>query len=249
MSNVKILVVEDEFIQAKQLVDFLKVLGYEDIEEVQTGEEAIHLFESFNPDLLLMDVELGKGINGIQTVKYLQKKRDVPVIYISARREKYFEEAMKTKLDAFVQKPFNTADLKRQIQIAIKKRNLKQPKYAFVKNRNAHEKIILKDILWIEASRAYCRVRMSHKSYTLSMTLKECEKRLNQSHFIRIHSSFIVNVHHIESKVTINKRKFLSISGLETLDSDSHPSMEEGDNKIPISRKYNNNLKRFFGGL
>ncbi|MFK7906692.1 MAG: LytR/AlgR family response regulator transcription factor [Chitinophagales bacterium] len=249
MSNVKILVVEDEIAQAKQLVDYLKKLGYEDIEDVQTGEEAIDICESFNPDLLLMDVELGKGMNGIQTVKYLQKREDVPVIYISAKREKYFEEAMKTKLDAFVQKPFNTADLKRQIQIAIQKKNLKQPKYAFVKNRNAHEKITLNDILWIEASRAYCRVRMGHKSYTLSMSLKECEKRLSKSHFIRIHSSFIVNVHQIESKVTINKRKYLSIRGLEIMDSDSHPSMDEGNNKIPISRKYGDNLKRFFGGL
>lgn len=248
MSNIKILVVEDQLLHAEQLVNYLRRLGYQYIKHTQTGENAIRIAPIFEPDLLLMDVELPR-INGIETVKQIHRSLEVPVIYISGEREKYLEDALETKLNAFIQKPFNPADLKAQIKIALKEHNLKNQQYAFVKNRNAHDKIILNNILWIEANRAYCRIRLKNRTYTLGMNLKTCEERLLNSYFVRVHDSFIVNIHHIQSTQTINRRKYLFISGLESIEGKPHTSMDQGENLIPISRTYANNLKRFFKKL
>lgn len=249
MSNVKILVAEDERTSAQTIINFLQRLGYTHIKWVDSGEEAVKISQDFQPDLLLMDINLQeKGINGIEAVRQIHSKLSVPVIYLS-RHEKYFDEALKTAPEAFVDKPFNAADLKKRITIVLEKEQHKYQEYAFVKSRNVNEKVKLSEILWIEANRAYCRVRLKDKSYTLSVPLKTCAERLANTFFVRVHDSFIVNVQQIESIVTINKRRYLAMKNVEKIDEELHSLMNQGNNKVPISRTYGNNLNRFFKKL
>ena len=249
MSNVKILVTEDEPTSAQTIINFLRRLGYTHIKWVDSGEEAVKISQDFQPDLLLMDINLQKnGINGIEAVRQIHSKLLVPVIYLS-RHEKYFDEALKTTPEAFVDKPFNAADLRKRITIVLEKEHHKYQEYVFVKSRNVNEKIKLNEILWVEANRAYCRIRLKDKSYTLSTSLKNCAERLGDSHFVRVHDSFVVNVRQIESTIRINKRRYLVIKNLEKIDKDLHSLMDQGNDRIPISRTYRNNLSRFIKSL
>ncbi|MGB1241921.1 MAG: LytR/AlgR family response regulator transcription factor [Chitinophagales bacterium] len=249
MSNIKILVVEDDLSLAKELLHLLKKMGYALIKWVTSGEEAVHTSLDFMPDLLLIDIELEGKMNGIEAVKLIQIQEQISVIYISSLGNQHFKEAMETNPDGFVDKPFNAADLKKRVELAIYKRNLQYQKYAFVKSRNAHDKVELSDILWIEANRAYCRVRLKDRSYTLSMSLKTCAERLLNTHFVRVHDSFVVNVQHINGSTSFNRRKYLIVTNLEKIDVPLHPSMNQESNKIPISRTYSKNLKRYFKKL
>ncbi len=249
MSNVKILVVEDHALTAQEIIGLLRKLGYMHIKWVDSGEEAVSVSRTFKPDLLLMDIDLKKGgMNGIEAVQHIQTKGLLPVIYVSGHEE-YFKEAMKTSPVAFVDKPFNAADLRKRITLVLEKEHLRYQEYAFVKNRNANEKVKLSEILWIEANRVYSRVRLKDKSYTLTVPLKTCAERLQHTHFVRVHESFIVNVQHIESAVSINGRRYLVIKNLEKIDEDTHSLMDQGKNKIPLSRTYGKNLDWFFKKL
>ena len=65
MPDIRILVVEDESLVAKDIQNMLISLGYEVIDVVSTGEEAIRLAESTSPDLVLLDIVLKGEIDGI----------------------------------------------------------------------------------------------------------------------------------------------------------------------------------------
>jgi len=81
---IKILLVEDEGLVALYLKKLLIEHGIADILIARNGEEAVEKAEESLPDLLLMDIRLGKGMNGIEAVKKINSVRNIPVIYITA---------------------------------------------------------------------------------------------------------------------------------------------------------------------
>ena len=80
----RILVVEDEEILRVGTTLHLKSFGYDVVGNFQRGEDAVEHVTDLNPDLILMDIKLSGKLDGIETVKQIQKKIDVPVIYLSA---------------------------------------------------------------------------------------------------------------------------------------------------------------------
>jgi AmiR/NasT family two-component response regulator len=116
----RILVVEDEGILRVGTTLHLKSFGYDVVGNFQRGEDAIEHAVDLKPDLLLMDIKLSGKLNGIETVKEIQKKIDVPVIYLSAySNNDLIEEARSTKPFRYLIKPLNEMDLKFTIDTAI----------------------------------------------------------------------------------------------------------------------------------
>ncbi|MBV8864920.1 MAG: response regulator, partial [Acidobacteriaceae bacterium] len=62
----RILVIENEQIVARDLNNILKRLGYATLGPATTGREAIQLAEQTKPDLILMDVKLNGGMDGVE---------------------------------------------------------------------------------------------------------------------------------------------------------------------------------------
>jgi len=91
-----LLLVEDEVIvakdEAKQLVD----QGYKVI-TVHTGEKALETFreKAGEIDLVLMDINLGRGMDGTLTAREILKEHDVPILFLSSHTEKEFVEKTK----------------------------------------------------------------------------------------------------------------------------------------------------------
>ncbi len=83
-----ILLVEDEFLIALAEAANLRRYGYQVI-TVFTGEEAIESVEkSPEIDLVLMDIDLGKRMDGTQAAEIILEKRDLPVIFLSSHTER-----------------------------------------------------------------------------------------------------------------------------------------------------------------
>jgi CheY-like chemotaxis protein len=89
MSDSKtILLVEDDAITAMSEQMELEKYGYTVITAV-SGEEAIEIFRNNNNiDLILMDIDLGKGINGPETAGIMLQDNAVPVVFLSSHTEK-----------------------------------------------------------------------------------------------------------------------------------------------------------------
>ncbi len=117
-----ILVIEDDKSILNFLAISLKTHGYRYL-TVKTGVDGLSLFFSNNPDLILLDLGL-PDIDGIEVLKQIREKSDVPVIVVSARgREEEKVEALDLGADDYVTKPFHVGELLARIRVALRKRD------------------------------------------------------------------------------------------------------------------------------
>ena len=224
-----ILIVEDDMIIAANISLQLTKLGYEVTGIISRGEEAIVQVKDYPPDILLLDIRLKGSLNGIETAKAIQEFQNIPIIYLTANNdEATFASAKETRPRAFITKPFNKLNLERSIALVVEQlkkenhgsaqnhKNLEVLKdRIFVRHKGKMTKLLLNDILFIEADRNYCTIVGEKGSYVLSSTLKNMEDKLPKSHFIRVHRSFMVNISKLDV-VTDNhleiKRKVIPLS-------------------------------------
>jgi len=84
----KILIVEDSKLNAQITADILSKYGYK-TEIVLTGEKAVEKVRSDqSTDLILMDIELGGTIDGIDAAQIIQQHKDIPVLFLTANASK-----------------------------------------------------------------------------------------------------------------------------------------------------------------
>jgi len=125
MSKARILIVEDEGIIAADIEDRLKRLGYEASGWASTGEEAIGLAVSTNPDLILMDIMLKGPMDGIEVAEQVRRQYDVPVIFLTAfSDETLLERAVAIEPFSYLLKPFNERELRANIEMALYKHQM-----------------------------------------------------------------------------------------------------------------------------
>jgi two-component system, response regulator PdtaR len=127
MNSDKIMVVEDEWIIAKEICKDLKDIGYKVCSTASTGNEAIRKVEEDRPDLILMDIVLKGKMDGIEAVKRITSQFDIPVIYLTAYiNQKYIERAKETKPFGYLVKPFKKKELYANIEMALHKHRLEK---------------------------------------------------------------------------------------------------------------------------
>jgi PAS domain S-box-containing protein len=120
MSEIKILVVEDELIVAFDLESRLRELGYAVTATVASGEQAVRRAAELRPDLVLMDIKLVGEMDGIQAADQIRAQLDIPVIYLTAHGdEETLQHAKLTEPFGYILKPFQVRDLRTQIEMAL----------------------------------------------------------------------------------------------------------------------------------
>lgn len=117
----KVLLVEDNEINVQVTVLFLKENYIVDV--ANTGLKAIQKCRNNNYDVILMDINLGEGINGIQAtqeIRQLPGFQDIPIIaatgYVLPRNK---EEILSKGLDYFLAKPFSKVELNDMVEKAL----------------------------------------------------------------------------------------------------------------------------------
>lgn len=122
MNTEKILVVDDDQTTARIVQLQLLKLGYAGVSIAKSGSEAIAKAQSFTPDLMLMDIKLGKGIDGIEAAKHIMNEFHVPVIYLTAYSDQdLLSRAMATQPLGYVNKPLRENDLRTTIALALER--------------------------------------------------------------------------------------------------------------------------------
>ncbi|XPV68096.1 MAG: response regulator [Halarcobacter sp.] len=122
MTNIKVLIVEDETIVALDTKSALIKLGFKITDTVTNYDEAIRSIQETSPDIILMDIYLKNSKDGIETAKDIKKIKNIPVIYLSAYcDDETIARAIKTDPIAYLVKPFNRNELKSTIMLAIYK--------------------------------------------------------------------------------------------------------------------------------
>lgn len=119
-ANKTLLLVEDDIITAQTEKTMLEALGYKII-LAENGERAIDTFKKNNIDLVLMDVDLGEGIDGTQAAEAILKERNVPVVFLSSHTEpEVVEKTEKITSYGYVVKNTGITVLDASIKMAFK---------------------------------------------------------------------------------------------------------------------------------
>lgn len=237
MSKTNVLVVEDESIVAKDIQQSLIKLGYNVIGTASTGEKAIALAEEFMPDIVLMDIMLKGGMNGIDTAAQIREKMAIPVIFLTAYADEgTLAKAKVTEPYGYIIKPFKEIDLHTSIEMALYKHkkeseilkereilysiieNKDSKDFIFVKSNSRLVKLNTKEIYFIEALKDYVVINTLNTRYTVHSTMKDIERKMPASEFLRVHRSFIVRIDKIASLelpniILENDKKIIPVGG------------------------------------
>jgi PAS domain S-box-containing protein len=124
MAELKILLVEDESIEAMDIKRTLESFDYEVPYIASSGEEAIQKALEIMPDLILIDIILKGEIDGIEAVSKI-KELNIPVIFLTAHSEEStIERAKLTEPYGYLSKPYVPNELKIAIELAIYKNHM-----------------------------------------------------------------------------------------------------------------------------
>jgi PAS domain S-box-containing protein len=122
MSNLSILIVEDEAIVAEDLAGKVRQLGYDVAGITATGEEAIELARRHKPTLVLMDIRLAGEMDGITAAQEIHRGCNLPVLFLTANSDmSTVNRALQAEAFGYILKPFDERDLQIQIQMALYK--------------------------------------------------------------------------------------------------------------------------------
>ena len=241
MSKIRILIVEDEPIIAADLQSQLEKLGYEVIDTLESGEEALELLKGDEPDIILMDVQLEGDLDGIDTVHEIHKDHDIPIIFLTSNTDqRTFARAKLTKPHAFLSKPFRMNDIVFSIDLALfGEEEMAAQEHdsveivlkdrIFIRDKSYLHKVMFEDIQYIEADSAYSKVVTDQKTFVISQTLKRLQENLKSDFIKRIHRSFMINV--------------LKVDRL------SEGYVHVGAKAIPVGRSYKEDLGNVFRSL
>lgn len=156
-----VLVVEDENQARENFVSYLSMF-YENVFEVNNGEEALEIYRTKKVDIILLDINIPK-ISGLEVARQIREKDLMTkIIVLTAHSEKSFLlEAMGLKLTKYLLKPVNRKDLKEAFELAISE--LK--KFEVILN----EEIILREFY----SYSFSTKILKFKNQEVNLTQKE----------------------------------------------------------------------------
>jgi chemotaxis response regulator CheB len=119
----RILIVEDDAIQAIDLEDQLRSLGYDVMASASTGEEALIRAREL-PDLALVDIRLGGKLDGIETAIVLRDRFRIGVIYTTSYDDDGTIRRLKGTLPfGYLGKPIRSKDLHGAVEVALAARD------------------------------------------------------------------------------------------------------------------------------
>ena len=219
MSKIRILGIEDQPLHQQRLYMSVEKMGYELIGIAPNKKEAMALFFSTQPDLILMDIALEGERDGIELAIKMNKVRPTPIIFTTSFNEKSIvTKASNTQPYAYLVKPIEINNLQAAIELAVIRFAKDQDKSTadgwldnwsqdilirdsfFTKQAGRLLKIKFDELLWIEVLKdKYLKMVTKSDELITRSTLKEIAPKLPPNRFIRIHRSYIVQAPYIES--------------------------------------------------
>ena len=204
MSEIGCIIVEDEPLAAKVLTDYIAQVPFLRLQG--TFKDAILATEYLRDnaiELIFLDIHLPK----LKGMAFLKTLPHPPAVIITTAYHQYAVEGFNLNVTDYLLKPF---DFERFL-VAVNKvtsakrgspgptENSDTKEYLFLNVQKKKVKIMFSEIAYIESQREYIKIVTTKKEYTSKMSTHEIEGLLPGNLFKRIHRSFIVSLHKIDS--------------------------------------------------
>ncbi|NLL27792.1 MAG: response regulator transcription factor [Bacteroidales bacterium] len=218
MNKTKIVIIENDNEDAKTIQNLLEKCNYKEISIISSSEKALNKIEKNIPDIILINLDLEKEMNGIQIAEIVKQRYKIPIVFIINNiDENIIKKAKEIKPCGLIFKPFNEKAIYATLEIAFYKHNFdleqkreldiykniilsrNENQCIFIKTEKGFNKIKLNDIFFIEALKNYVIINVKDKIFTTHSTMMKIQKILPKNDFIRVHRSFIVRIDKIFS--------------------------------------------------
>lgn len=178
----RLLIVEDEIIIALHHKTSLEKLGY-NVVVANSGEKALKIFSTNqNFDLILMDIDLGEGLDGPDVAVLLLKERDIPVLFLSSHTESHVvARTEKITSYGYVVKNSGISVINASIKMAFKlfeskKLNIKNKYIETIMNTSPDGFLVIDDKKNIHyANETYCRMTGYSKEELLKLYVNDID--------------------------------------------------------------------------
>ncbi|MCI9175605.1 MAG: response regulator transcription factor [Lachnospiraceae bacterium] len=129
VSKQKILIVDDD-VNIAELISLYLTKECYDTRMVHDGEEALAVYEQYQPNLILLDLML-PGIDGYQVCREIRAKSNLPIIMLSAKGE-IFDKVLGLELgaDDYIMKPFDSKELVARVKAVLRRYQPSRPEAA-----------------------------------------------------------------------------------------------------------------------
>ena len=205
-NKIKIGIVEDEVIIAETISLALEKLGYIVVGKVGTYADAIEMVQEQQPDLLLLDINLGSNKDGIDLANEINDRFAIPIIFLTANADaNTVNRAKDIHPIAYIVKPFSSTDLFSAIEIGWTNFNKSintvaaKRKHVVLKIGTNYEKVQLDDITYMKNDHIYIDIFLVDGNMLIvRATNQEMLQLLPADQFLKVNRSCIVNINQIK---------------------------------------------------
>lgn len=217
--------IDDEPLALKQLDNYVKKTPFLQLSgSFHSATEAKEFLNGHPVDVIFTDINM-PDCSGMQFVKELEQP---PLVVFSTAYEEYAVESFRVDAIDYLLKPYSYQDfLKAALKVkqyhewksagSDKTEESANDEYFFVRADNQNAKIVINDILYVEAMSEYIRIHFKEgKSLMTFMSIKLMMETLPNDRFMRIHRSYITSLENIKSfrrsEVELNDGTVLPVS-------------------------------------
>jgi two-component system LytT family response regulator len=242
METLRAIIIDDEELARELIKNYLKALpGIQIVGECENGFEGIKSISELSPDLVFLDIQMPK-LNGFEMLELVENPPEI--IFITAHND-YAIKAFDMNAVDYLLKPFSQERLlsavqkvKERIHNRIGQGNIinqliKHPlaemlERIVVKSGTKIKVIPVDKIIYIEAQDDFVMIYTDEGKHLKQGTMKYYEEHLDDSKFIRVHRSYIVQVDQVIQLEPYSKENYslklkngttlkVSRNGLKTL--------------------------------
>jgi len=198
MNSKSVLIIEDELLIAKTFEKYLKSKGYLCFLAIHFDDALVYLKKE-NIDVVLIDINLRKSINGIEIANYINLNYKIPFVFVTSNIEsETILKAKKTNPKGYITKPVNKDTLFTTLEMIDLNKNSEVLQF---KDGRELYKISYDSILYFQASHVYVKIYVADRKhpFLIRNSLQNIAELLNSNCFIQSHRSFIVNINHVIS--------------------------------------------------
>ncbi|MEA5461502.1 LytTR family DNA-binding domain-containing protein [Arcicella sp. LKC2W] len=227
MSNIKCIIIEDEPLAVKVLVDYIAQIPFLDLKgsfkDAFLASEYLH---KHDVGLIFLDIHLPK----LKGMAFLKTLINPPSVIITTAYHQYAIEGFDLNVTDYLLKPFEFERFFMAVNkvksASIESKNSEIKDYIFVNVQKKKVKILFSEIIFIESQKEYIRIVTTKHEYLSKMGTGEIEALLPENLFKRIHRSFIISLEKVESF----NAEMVEVNGIT----------------IPIGRGYKEAIEGFF---
>lgn len=198
---IKIAIVEDEAMYAKQLEEFLHQYEKEngeafDITIYSDGDQIVNKYQS-QYDIILMDVEM-KFMDGMSAAEEIRKvDTEVVIIFITNMAQYAIRGYAVDALD-YVLKPVSYFAFSQRLSRAIGRMKKRETKMIMVSMKGGTVRINIANIYYIESQGHTLILHTILGDYETTGTMKEMEEKLADMSFCRGNKGYLINLAHVD---------------------------------------------------